>query len=197
MAMIRCEAGEHFYDSSKNSSCPWCNSSNTLFNDGKTKIASQNETKEEKTSFRDREPVKNSNSQAPKTVGIWGNSSVDDKSKESIAPVVGWLVVIEGEGYGRDLRVVYGMNKIGRDSSNEIVIDFGDETISRENHAILIYDYQNNLFFFQHGGGQNLSYLNNQVVLQPAQLKSGDIIGVGKTKLKFIPLCDDSFKWDK
>ena len=53
-------------------------------------------------------------------------------------PTVGWVVVINGPGKGRSLPLGYGMNKIGRDATQRIALDFGDKEISRENHPCRI-----------------------------------------------------------
>jgi len=203
--MKKCTNCEKYYDENVNTSCPYCNDlsiSEDLFgdidSDNKTVPYPHPSTPIGGTSSVDIPTNTGSDYHFPfdnddnKTVVIT-NASNDTE----IASVVGWLVVIEGKGIGRDLRVVAGMNSIGRERNNKISISFGDNSISRESHATVIYDYKNNKFFFQHGGGQNLSYLNDSVVLQPMELNKGDIIGLGDTKLMFIPFCSDQFKWDK
>ncbi len=201
--MKKCTNCEKYYDENVNTSCPYCNDvsiSEDLFGD----IDSDNKTVPypRPTPTPSPSPVDIPTNTGPaydlfdnddnKTVVITNASNDTD-----IASVVGWLVVIEGKGIGRDLRVVAGMNSIGRDKNNKISINFGDNSISRENHATVIYDYKNNKFFFQHGGGQNLSYLNDSVVLQPMELNKGDVIGLGDTKLMFVPFCSEQFSWDK
>jgi hypothetical protein len=110
-------------------------------------------------------------------------------------PVAGWLAVISGPGKGCIANVGYGVNPIGRDASQKIVLDHGDERISRREHALLTYDPANRRFHIQHGGGANLTYLNGEALLTPAELETGDQIGVGDTLLRFVPLCSDSFDW--
>ncbi|MEO0017489.1 MAG: hypothetical protein RLZZ522_772 [Verrucomicrobiota bacterium] len=46
-------------------------------------------------------------------------------------PVVGWLVVVEGPGRGKSVTLGYGMNAIGREPGNRVVLPFGDMQISR------------------------------------------------------------------
>lgn len=55
-------------------------------------------------------------------------------------PVVGWLVVLDGPGKGNFRPVYAGSNPIGRSSSQRIPIDFGDDAISSEKQAYLVYD---------------------------------------------------------
>jgi hypothetical protein len=112
-------------------------------------------------------------------------------------PVAGWLAVIGGPGKGCIANVSYGVNPIGRDASQKIVLDHGDERISRCEHALLTYDPANRNFHIQHGGGTNLTYLNGEALLTPTKLVAGDQIGVGETLLRFVPLCSELFDWDQ
>ena len=127
-----------------------------------------------------------------------GVDTVAGGNEESSAPVLlcGWLVIISEEGRGSSFPLFYGMNTIGREESNTIQIANGDNSISREKHAIIIYDYQNNMFFIKHGEGKYLSYLNGSVLLENKQLKKNDKIKVGNTELIFIPLCSKNFTWE-
>ena len=120
-----------------------------------------------------------------------GEASVDFSSD----PVVGWLVVIDGYGKGSSLVIGYGVNGIGRDRDERISLPFGDEQISRKGHAYLTYDGKNKKFFLQHGQGVNLTYLNEQAVLQVVELNGREVIGIGETKLVFVPFCGESFSW--
>ncbi|MEI6607677.1 MAG: FHA domain-containing protein [Verrucomicrobiota bacterium] len=112
-------------------------------------------------------------------------------------PVVGWLVVVEGPGRGKSVTLGYGMNTIGREPGNRVILPFGDMQISRTKHATVTYDPRGRKFFIQHGESSNLTYVGEQPVLSPIELKSGEIIRLGDTTvLKFIPLCGDEFNWD-
>jgi hypothetical protein len=113
-----------------------------------------------------------------------------------IEPVVGWLVIIDGPGKGNFVKLGFGMNAIGRSSESRVSIDFGDDQISRENHASLTYDAKNKKFYIQHGGGANLTYLGDSPVLQPFELKGNEVISIGITKLYFVPFCGANFNWD-
>ena len=108
---------------------------------------------------------------------------------------VGWVTVIAGPGRGRFLPLHAGMNALGRDASNRLAIDFGDEAISRTDHAFLVYDDEQRKYWVQHGGKSNLVRLNGNPVLAPTPLGSGDIIRVGNTELRFTAFCDDAFDW--
>ena len=110
-------------------------------------------------------------------------------------PPTGWLVVIGGPGRGSVVTVGYGMNNLGRGDNQRITLNFGDERLSRENHAMVTYDDKSNKFYVQHGGGPNLTYLSDAPLLTPQELSHGNIIKVGDTSLMFVPLCSNEFDW--
>lgn len=110
-------------------------------------------------------------------------------------PVVGWLVVVSGPGRGKALALTYGMNSIGRSSDERVRLDFGDEQISRKGHAMVTYDPRGRRFFVQHGGGANLTYLEEQPLLVPSPLSGGEMISLGETTVRFVPFCGPDFDW--
>ena len=110
-------------------------------------------------------------------------------------PVAGFLAVISGPGRGSVSMLHYGKNSIGRDVSQAIALDHGDSRISRENHCTVTYDPVARRFYLQHGEGNELTYLEGQPVLTPAQLAAGNQIRVGDTVLRFVPLCGKDFDW--
>ena len=110
-------------------------------------------------------------------------------------PVVGWLVIVEGPGKGRALQLGYGSNSLGRGASDRVKLDFGDDQISRNGHAVVTYDPRGRKFFVQHGGGTNLTYLGDEPVLTPAELPPHGQVGIGKTVLRFVPFCGAGFDW--
>jgi hypothetical protein len=126
---------------------------------------------------------------------IFRPSSGDAKSSLSKEPVVGWLVVVQGPGRGQSFALGYGVNSIGRAPSERISLDFGDEEISRERHALLTYDPKGRKFYLQNGEGVNLTYLGNAPVLQTIELQGGENISLGKTELTFVPFCGSNFEW--
>jgi FHA domain len=109
--------------------------------------------------------------------------------------VTGWLVVVSGPGRGDFAPIFDGMNSVGRDDDQATRIDFGDDMISRSEHAFITYDYMQRRFFIQQGGKPNLVRLNGAPVLQPAEMKSGDRISIGRTVMAFVPFCGDGFDW--
>lgn len=122
-------------------------------------------------------------------------SAVAPKSDPMADPVVGWLVIVDGPGRGNVLNIGYGMNAIGRNASERICLDFGDELISRSQHAMVTYEPRSRKYYVSHGGGTNLTYLGDIPVLSPMELPAGSNIQVGDTILMFMPLCSESFDW--
>lgn len=72
----------------------------------------------------------------------------------------------------------------------------GDKSVSRECHAIVIYDPRSRMFLVQPGTSRELFYLNDKVVLGVEAIGSHDILAIGKTELMFIPCCGESFCWE-
>lgn len=114
--------------------------------------------------------------------------------EKGIDPVVGWLVNVDGEEKGMDYRIHMDNNFIGRSEKMDICIK-GDETISRENHAVISYDPKDSLFYFTPSDGRAISRLNDKAVFQTIELHAHDRITIGKTVCEFIPFCDGSFQW--
>ena len=134
-----------------------------------------------------------------KTRLVGGRRRADEKHPEENRamddPVVGWLVVVEGPGKGQTLQLGYGSNPLGRGATDRVKLDFGDDQISRNGHAVVTYDPRGRKFYVQHGGGTNLTYLGDQPVLAPTELPALGHIGIGNTILRFVPLCGAEFDW--
>ena len=116
---------------------------------------------------------------------------------DSSDPVVGWLVIVEGPGKGRSLTLGYGMNDIGRSAEARVPLDYGDAEIARSQHALVTFDPRSLKFFVQHGGGKNLTYVGDNPVLVPQELRGGEEIALGRTRLRFVALCGPDFDWQK
>lgn len=110
-------------------------------------------------------------------------------------PPVGWLVVVRGAGKGRALTLGNGMNAIGRSDECRVRVDFGDDNISRTNHARIVYEPRQRRWLLNHGDGTNLTYLNGEVVMSTVELQSGAEIQLGETTLRFQAFCSQDFDW--
>ncbi|KJZ19157.1 FHA domain-containing protein [Loktanella sp. S4079] len=108
---------------------------------------------------------------------------------------VGWIVVAEGPGRGESFALMAGMSPIGRGEDQAVQLDFGDNSISRSNHAAIVYDNETKEFLLGHGGKSNIVRLNDKPLISNESLKSGDVIRLGETVLRFVALCDKSFNW--
>lgn len=115
--------------------------------------------------------------------------------EKGVEPVVGWLVCIEGEYYGESFNLKMGRNFIGRAQSMDIVLA-KDNSVSRDKHAIVLYEPKKREFLAQPGDSRSLFYLNDEVVLMTEKLKKGDVLTLGNTKLMFIPCCGPDFAWE-
>jgi len=114
----------------------------------------------------------------------------------AIDPVVGWFVCDHGPEKGRDYRIRSENNTIGRSKDMYICIS-GDESISRERHAVITFDPQQNAFHLGPGEGRGLVYVNGEVLLAHRKLQAYDKIQLGKTRLIFVPFCGEKYAWGK
>lgn len=187
--MRRCSKGLHIFDADRHSVCPECETAKI------PKVGNQKGNED----FQ-KESSDNRN-----------DSSVTQvfRTSSGYRPVTGWLVVVDGPGKGKSFSLYPGVNSIGRSQTTgegaqrreqEVSLDFGpksDLEIAREGQAKLTYADKTNAFYIQHGGGNNLTYLNDQPVLEVKNLSPYDQITMGKTTLVFVPFCSDKFTWPK
>lgn len=194
MTMKRCSNG-HFYDSDKHQQCPYCGIANM---DASKTMPIVQEREPEPQPVK---PTVSSTASIPAveqkvkpTVGDAGKTIGIFQKTKGIDPVVGWVVCIEGPAKGKDFRIKTERNFIGRDAGMDIALT-EDESVSRENHAIISFNPKNNTFRILPGESRGLVYLNDDEVFAPTELKKGDVIELGATKLKFTPFCDGGFSW--
>jgi hypothetical protein len=200
MSMVQCASG-HFYNPSVNASCPHCQNQgssqgktfgitppqqqNSFQNNNAQKTVGQPNIPEGEITGG--KPIVGPPSNEGKTIGLFAK-------KAGIDPVVGWFVCIEGKDRGQDYRIHTEKNTIGRSASNDIQI-LGDNTISRDNHATVVYDPKKKDFRLLAGGGRGIVYVNDEAVDYSTPLKKGDIIELGESKIMFVPLCGSDFDW--
>lgn len=109
---------------------------------------------------------------------------------------IGSVVIVDGPGRGSAYFLTRPMSRLGRGDGQDVQLAFGDGCISRNGHAVILYDRDSNSFALAHGGNANPTTLNGAIVRDMAPLKSGDRIGIGETTLMFTPICGDAFAWD-
>lgn len=109
-------------------------------------------------------------------------------------PCVGWLIALGGEHVGTDFRLKVGKNFVGRSPQMDVALT-EDKSVSRDRHAIVVYEPKAHLYLVQPGESSSLVYRNNDVVLTPVRLEAYDVITVGDVNLLFMPLCGERFNW--
>ncbi|MCL2136727.1 MAG: FHA domain-containing protein [Coriobacteriia bacterium] len=207
MNLTRCKNG-HFYDEDRYENCPHCgdasqaeNPTQTLIRDDTLTVAvTSGDIDDMQTqSFTEGSLSDAVNrATAPVDVDSSGDLPTLNYYNEAIGenPVVGWLVCVQGGNLGKDYRLTAGRNFIGRSASMDIVL-LGDNTVARDRHAIIVYDPKSISYLIQAGEAKELSYLNDEVVLGIQELKSGDVVTLGNTKLMFFPCMSSEFNWEK
>ena len=212
MTLTRCNNG-HFYDEDKFTQCPHCESASR--NSGATIAMNRNDNVTVGLSQEIPDvTVSQASAEAGTSLGKSVQNAYDNpveaaSGNDSVTvsyynraigtaigsePVVGWLVCFEGNHFGEGFNLKSGRNFIGRSSGMDVVLS-GDSTVSREKHAIILYDPENNKFLVQPGDARELCYLNDKLVLSSMEVVTNDILKVGATKLMFIPFCTDVFHW--
>lgn len=175
--MVSCPKG-HLYDSSQHTTCPIC--AGELKGNGGITVPYGHE------------PI-------PEPVPESGDNKEDVTiflTPEGVmtSPVVGWLVCVKGEDAGKDYPLHTDKNFIGRAANSDICLS-KDKAVSRDRHAIIIYEPRGNVFFAQPGESSKLYYINGQVVLGNVELHAYDRISLGETELVFVPFCGEHFMW--
>lgn len=223
MNLKRCNNG-HFYDADKFTTCPHCDPTVSA-SDVTVAITPESVTEDIRSAFDDDNktvslqdalnataapiptpkpapaPAVTPNMAVPtpsasaakagddaKTVSYYGTSI-------GAEPVVGWLVCIEGDHYGESFQLKSGRNFIGRNVNMDVALT-GDMSVSRERHAIVIYEPKAKCFIAQAGDARELFYLNDNVVLNNEMMKNYDVLSIGNEKLLFVGLCGPQFCWE-
>lgn len=128
-----------------------------------------------------------------KTMSFYDQVSASRKLKGE--PVVGWLICTKGKHFGESFQLKSGRNFVGRSASMDVSL--ADEpTVSRERHAVIVYEPRARMFIIQPGDSRELFYVNDEVVLDSVTLKAYDDISLGKVNLKLIPCCCKEFAWE-
>lgn len=133
--------------------------------------------------------VVKANDNDSKTTGHWYGKKNND-------PVVGWLVCVKGENQGESFQIVSGRNTIGRRETNDIAL-IGENSVSRENHASVFYDYKKSEFYLKPGEGNTMPYINDEMVTTMTKLNRYDVVEIGDCICVFVPFCCEEFSWDK
>lgn len=114
--------------------------------------------------------------------------ALDDISTQLIRDksnaVVAKLTITDGPGAGNAVSIFSGTNQIGRGDDMRVQINFGDDTISRQQHAVITFDMQNLEVRIYDGGRPGGLWVNGERITADAQVKLGDLIKLGETTLR-------------
>lgn len=219
MNLKRCNNG-HFFDADKYTTCPHCNptvsasevtvamTSDHMSSDVKAAINAFNDEDNKTVSLQDAvsaataAPAPSAAAAPFQTMTSPVPAPMDDAKTVSYfstslgaEPVVGWLVCIEGDHYGESFQLKTGRNFIGRSANMDVVLA-GDMSVSRERHAVVIYEPKAKCFIAQAGDARELFYLNDKVVLNNEMMNNYDVLSIGNEKLLFVGLCGPQFCWE-
>ena len=211
MAMKRCKEDMHFYDVDKHKECPYCRGIDEEVDETEAHIG---ETAGFPTNGRDEagktagkhHEYQNSdptigeydpNNLERETIGIYDTTKFETPKEEKFEPVVGWLVCTEGPNRGRDYRICAksGSNIISRTPGKNIsIVISGDDSISRSEHAEILFDKRDNVFYLVRKASSEVR-LSNKLVLSSELLKAYDEIELGTSKFRFVPFCVGDVIW--
>jgi hypothetical protein len=197
----RCNNG-HFFDADKYTTCPYCN---PTISETEVTVAFDQATMglddEDGKTVSLADAISNTAVEIPVSTTPTPAPTDDNKTISYYAdtlgaePCVGWLVCIEGEHYGESFPLKSGRNFVGRNTNMDVSLA-GDMSVSRERHAVIIYEPKARIFIAQAGDSKELFYLNDKVVLNNEELKDYDILSVGNERLLFLGLCGPKFCWE-
>lgn len=176
--MVCCPNG-HYYDASIYSKCPHCTGITEQI-----KVCEVCGKSYDAKKYTSCPHCQKKGNDSPPTVAVYQKN------------VVGWLVAVKGPHKGKDFRLQTGRNFIGRDDMMDVCLRY-DNAVSRNKHAVLLYEPKGCTFFITPGESHELAYLNGEVLLDAKPLKSGDILTLGRSDLMFVPFCRPDFNWEK
>ena len=192
--MVQCPFG-HYYNAALHASCPEC---------ARNAAASGNAARGAAPGSGNFTPTEAPGGPFPGTVPVDGGAEGDPfgytviggdlHGPDQLEPVVGWLVCVEGPMRGLDYRIHAGYNYIGREVGDIHIA--GDMQISRQNHAMVAFDAEEQSYYVGPSAGRNLIKVNGKTVLNAMELHSYDVISIGSTKLLVIGLCGEKFRWE-
>ena len=188
MAITRC-IRVHYYDDAKFMSCPHCLRGDGVDEDSHTMAIRQSEIHNQALLYLKGAGKKGKidvSVDDEKTIGLFSGIRGNDF-------VTGWLVCIEGPEKGRDYRLHYGFNKVGRSRTMDVNV-LEDPQIVRDTHCSIVYENKKNIFYATPKGG-NLVYLNGELLEKSEELQTGDILQMGGSKFQFVAFCKGERVW--
>jgi hypothetical protein len=105
-----------------------------------------------------------------------------------------FLVCIDGPMTGASFVFQENRAIIGRQKNYEIAL-FRDNTVSRSPHAVLSYVKENYRYTVSQGDPEKRVSVNGTFINEETELKMYDVIGIGQTRMLFMPVCSEKFAW--
>lgn len=167
MNLTRCENG-HYYNKEKFPSCPHCAHVPTF-------LVHQGEQAEIETALP--------------------NAGAVQQINHTLRKTTGWLVCTKGNMIGESFPVREGKNRIGRSTAMDIILLY-ENSVSREDHACIIYDAANRSFTLAPANEQNNIAVNDRKLAGSVILHDRDVITLGRCTLVFIAFCNETFGWN-
>lgn len=191
MKIVECSR-HHFYDSEKYGNCPYCmdeDQGDFLTDEDGMPIGAQ-----DVTVFL---PGEEGNEDQTISASIYGMPEEKTISLfsayQEVDKIAGWLVCIQGKKRGASWQIVLGRNFIGRSLRMEICFS-EDLSVSRENHASIVFDDRSNVFYLVPGYGEVL--LEGCPVRQVERLKEDMCMEIGEGIYRFVPYCNERRRWE-
>jgi len=105
-----------------------------------------------------------------------------------------FLVCIDGPMTGASYVFQESRAVIGRQKNYEIAL-YRDISVSRSQHAIINYYSDSFRYTVSLGDPDKKVSVNGTFIESETDLKLYDVIGIGQTRLLFIPVCSEKFAW--
>jgi hypothetical protein len=106
------------------------------------------------------------------------SEGLQQKQKDEVEHLIGWLVVVDGKEHWKDFRICKTKTIIGRSKNCDIIID--DEYVSTKHATLRLIEGD---FVITDLDSSNGTFVNDKEVAQ-ASLHDGEVIKMGKTSLK-------------
>lgn len=182
MALIRCDKG-HYYDNKKFIQCPQCG------------LKLTNTASDESVTVRLSDVSHSDKNDEPDDVKTKKMVYADGRQEKTYSKglVTGWLVCFEGPSKGRDFRIFYGHNFVGRAFDMDICVE-EDYQVAEKKHCSIVYDDKNNKFYLVPGKG--VTYFRGEILENAVELNGVDaLIQIGESQFYFVPYCNDRRRW--
>ena len=224
MALKRCDAGLHFYDSGKNDFCPYCRIQGTGGDDLTVADDSTVAVAPEVTGFpMQQETVSSQPDQTQRyyeedetqSFGIADTTTATmDRGQYVSVPIGLDPDAPTMGGFRKKTRftpvvgwlVCVDGGERGKDyrihpginlvgrSDTSDIVIKGDDTISRVEHAEIEYDPEENFYYLVRKKNPEVR-LNGTKVREPKKISAYDVIQFGEMAFLFIPFCSEKFQW--